>query len=288
MTKTFLIAEVGSNHGGDLESAKTYIRAAKDAGADAVKFQTLAKEKLISPQMDQDGRLVDNPGWKIFSNLPLLEEWHPILKRTADECGIEFMSTPFYLEAVDLLEACGVQTHKIASGDITFVPLLEKVGKTGKRVILSTGASDLVDIRTAVNILKKAGSSRVDLLHCVTNYPPVWEEMNLRSIVTMKNEFHATVGISDHTPGSIVPLACVALGGEIIEKHVTFDRSSPGPDHPYAMTFEEFRRMSGDVRLLEKALGDGIKKSTPKELEKQKRLRRGIYDGLWLRPQRTK
>lgn len=286
MNKTFIIAEVGSNHGGDLETAKRYIRAAKDAGADAVKFQTLTKEKLISLQMDQDGRLVDNPVWKMFGNLPLLEEWHPILKRTAEECGIEFMSTPFYLEAVDLLEACGVQTYKIASGDITFVPLLEKVGKTGKRVILSTGASDLNDIRAAVNILKKAGSSRVDLLHCVSNYPPMWEEMNLRSLTTLKNEFHCAVGISDHTPGSIVPLACVALGGEIIEKHVTFDRLSSGPDHPYAMTFEEFGRMAADVRLLEKAMGTGEKTPTAKELEKQKRLRRGIYDGLWLRPQR--
>ena len=190
------------------------------------------------------------------------------------------------------MEKVGVRTYKIASGDITFTPLLQAVGRTRKKVILSTGASTLKDVENALNIFKKAGTKEIVLLHCVSNYPPKFEEMNLRAITTLKQTF----GISDHTLGALLPLAAVALGASVIEKHVTFDRNLPGPDHPFAMTVGEFADMIKQVRLLEQALGTGEKIPTQTEAQKQHRMRRGIYDpvtfkgaggttGIWLRPQ---
>lgn len=290
-----VIAEVGSNYNGDLALATRYVHAAKECGADAVKFQTLHKEKLVAPRLYSDGAVTDNPAYLNFASLELPDEWHYELKGLADEIGIEFMSTPFYLGAVDLLESVGVHTYKIASGDITFGPLLDKVGRTGKRVVLSTGASTEEEISAALQVLKKAGTKDISLLHCVSNYPPVWDEMNVRAVATMRARFRCPVGISDHTPGSVVPLAAVALGGTVIEKHVTFDRANKGPDHPFAMTVEEFAGMVEQVRLLERVLGDGRKRPSDSELAKQNRMRRGIYDpvtlepskgasGVWLRP----
>lgn len=292
----FTICEVGSNYNGSIDCALDYLRAAKRAGADAVKFQTLRKDKLVAPRIYVDGRWVENPVYKAFSSLELPDEWHFELKRCADQTGIEFFSTPFYLEAVDLMERAGVRTYKIASGDISFLPLLQAVGATGKRVIMSTGASALADIETALNVLTQSGARDITLLHCVANYPPRWEEMNLRAMVTLKEEFGLPVGISDHTPGSLVAIAAVALGAVAVEKHVTFDRGQAGPDHPFAMTMDEFADMIAQLRTLEVALGDGNKLPVQSELEKQYRLRRGVYDpstlypaadgkGIWLRPQ---
>ena len=293
-----IIAEVGSNHDGSLAKAEAYIKAAKECGADAVKFQTLRRDRLVAPRVWADGAWVDNPVYHNFSGLELPDEWHYILKQTADEHSIEFISTPFYLEAVGLLEKVGVRTYKIASGDITFFPLLKAVGRTGKPVILSTGASSLGDVERALNILTRSGAGDIVLLHCVSNYPPQWDEMNLRAIVTLREAFGLPVGISDHSPGSLAPIAAVALGATIIEKHVTFDQSLPGPDHPFAMTMDEFGDMVREVRLLEQALGIGKKVPSEAELAKQHRIRRGIYDpttleptddpgGLWLRPEHT-
>jgi sialic acid synthase SpsE len=291
----FLIADVGSNFDGDLDVAKRYVAAAKEAGADAVKFQTIQKRKLIAPRTRVQGQLVDNPAYAAFGNLELPDEWHYELKRTADESGIEFISTPFYLEAVGLLEDVGVTRYKIASSDITFRPLLEAVGKTGKPVILSTGASYLSEVEQAVDVLKSSGAKDISLLHCVCSYPPKWSEMNLRAVPAMLGHFGIPVGISDHTPGFVVPIAAVAMGATIVEKHVTFDRSLPGPDHALAMTLEEFHHMALQIRLVEEALGTGDKVPTPSEVARLHLIRRGIYDpetlepmvkseGLWLRP----
>ena len=292
-----IIGEVGSNYDGSLEKAKAYIQALKECGADAVKFQTLRKETLIAPRILFDGKWQANPVYEKFSNLELPDEWHYELKAFADQCGIEFFSSPFYLEAVDLLEKVGVKTYKIASGDITFDPLLKAVGGTGKKIILSTGASSLKDVERAIYILKKSGAQNIVLLHCVSNYPPDMTEMNLNAIATLKQTFKIPVGVSDHTIGSVVPLAAVALGATVIEKHVTFDHQSSGPDHPFATTMEEFKKIIHEVRLIEKALGTGEKVPTESELKKQKRLRRGQYQiehaktkekdrTLWLRPQK--
>jgi sialic acid synthase SpsE len=290
------ICEVGSNYNGSLEQAFEYLRAAKNSGADAVKFQTLRKDKLVAPRIYDNGAWIENPVYKAFASLELPDEWHFELKRYADEVGIEFMSTPFYLDAVELLERVGVSTYKIASGDISFLPLLHAVGTTGKRVILSTGASDLADIERALSALTHSGSRDITLLHCVANYPPRWEEMNLRAVATLREAFGIPVGISDHTPGSVVPIAAAALGAIVVEKHVTFDRGQAGPDHPFAMTMDEYAEMILQLRNLEIALGNGVKGPVASELAKQYRLRRGVYDpsslypakeseGIWLRPQ---
>jgi sialic acid synthase SpsE len=291
-----VIAEVGSNYNGDLELAKRYVRDLRECGADVVKFQTLRKSLLVAPRLYAAGTARDNPVYANFANLELPPEWHFELKSVADEVGIEFMSTPFHLEAVALLESVGVRSYKIASGDITFAPLLERVARTGKRVILSTGASTEEEVASALAVLDAAGASDVALLHCVSNYPPAWEEMNVRAVATLRTRFGRRVGISDHTPGSVVPIAAVALGAELVEKHVTFDRSQAGPDHPFAMTMPEFAQMVRDLRHLEPALGDGRKRPCDSEVAKRARIRRGVYDpktlapvagdaGLWLRPQ---
>ena len=297
--KVEIIAEVGSNHGFDLDLARKYIVTAEKQGADVVKFQSIRKEKLFSQKILKDGKVVDNPIWSQVSNLDFPEEWHQKLKKCADDVEIEFMSTPFYLEAVDVLETVGVKRYKIASGDVTFVPLLEKVGRTGKPVILSTGACSIGDVENALQILNATGVGEIILLHCVVSYPPQWEEMNLKAIATLKTEFGLPVGISDHSPGSLVPIAAVAIGASVIEKHVTFDRLLPGPDHPFAMTMNEFGDMVQQVRLLEQALGTGEKVPTEDELNRQHRMRRGVYDpntlkptagstGIWLRPEHSK
>jgi len=296
MTKRVnIVAEIGSNYDSDLGTAKKYILASKNSGADIVKFQTLRKEKLIAPMVCKGNKWEKHPAWENFSNLELPDEWHFILKEFADECNIEFISTPFYLEAIELLEKVKVSRYKIASGDVTFFPLLEKVGETGKPVILSTGGSNLADVQKAIEILNHSGAGQITLLHCVASYPPQFSEMNLLAIKTLKNEFDLPVGISDHSPGNIVPLAAVALGASIVEKHVTFDRTFKGPDHSFAMTMLEFAEMVKQIRLLEEALGTGEKVPSPDELKRQHRFRRGVYDfetlepvddqeGLWLRP----
>lgn len=292
----YIVSEVGSNFNGALDTALRFVTTAREAGVDAVKFQTLRKESLVAPHAQVGGRLVENPVYRDFANLELPDEWHFTLKRAADEVGIEFFSTPFSLEAVELLETVGVCAYKIASGDITFLPLLKAVGATGKPVILSTGASSLDEVGRAVEVLSRSGAREISLLHCVSMYPPRWSEMNLQAMVTLKEAFGLPVGISDHSPGTLVPLAAVALGATIVEKHVTFDRGAQGPDHPFALTMEEFRELVVQIRRLEEALGSGEKVPTPSELAGRHRMRRAVYDpvtmelaegtdGIWLRPE---
>lgn len=289
-----IIAEIGSNHDGSFEAALQYIREAKAAGADAAKFQFIRKDLLISPKCNIGNRQEDYPPYATFPLKDLPDEWIPKLKALCDELSIEFFCTPFSLGCVDVLESVGVKTYKIASGDMTFFPLLERVALTGKRIVLATGASDMEDVRKAYTTLWNAGARDITLLHCVAIYPPRWDEMNLRSMVALAEEFRCPVGISDHTPGSAVPVAATALGATVIEKHVTLDRSSSGPDHAYSMTFPEFGEMVTAVRNIRLALGSAEKKPTAAEVEKQWRMRRGIYEpktflpaenGVYLRPQ---
>lgn len=294
--RVYVISEIGSNYNGDLDMAKRLVRASQQAGADGVKFQTLRRDRIIAPRILSNGQVIENPVYHMFSSLELPDEWHFELMAVADEAGIEFLSTPGYLEAVDLLESVGVSSYKIASGDITFFPLLEAVGRTGKRVILSTGASSLRDVERALDTLTRSGAGETVLLHCVSNYPPQWDELNLRAMVTLRDRFGLPVGISDHSPGSVVPIAATALGATVIEKHVTFDRSLPGPDHPFAITMDELADMVQQIRIVERVLGSGEKAPSEAERMKQHRIRRGTYDpatsepsneptAIWLRPE---
>ena len=291
------IAEVGSNFNNDLDMALRYVGAIAEAGADAVKFQTLKKRLIISPVTKVGGQIVPYPIYDIFKSAELPEKWHYLLKKEADNVGIEFISTPFYLEAVDLLVDVGVQTIKVASGDITFFPLLRKIGETGKAVILSTGASTDQEIREAVGVLSESGAGEITLLHCIANYPPKWHEMNLMAIPAMARTFGVPIGLSDHSPGSTIPVASVALGAKVIEKHVTFDNELSGPDHGFAMTMPQFADMVMQVRHVELALGHGRKEPSLEEIPRVKRIRRGLYckdsgqpvgtaeNAVWLRPE---
>ncbi|WP_291845341.1 N-acetylneuraminate synthase family protein [Maricaulis sp.] len=296
MTHIDVIAEIGSNHGGDLDEAKRYIAACARAGADAVKFQTLTREGLIARFVkDDDRHVVENPKFAAFGNAGLPDDWHAPLKACAEDNGVEFMSTPFSLAAVELMEGIGVKRYKIASGDLTFTPLLEALGATRKPLILSTGASYLDEVTDAVACLSRAGCSKLTVLHCAASYPPAWADLNLSAISTMQRALGLPVGLSDHSPGAMAPIAAAALGAVVIEKHVTFDRNTPGPDHPFAMEMDELAAMIADLRHLEIALGDGEKRPAASEINRRRNLRRGRYDAVsgrpddtgtdWLRPQ---
>jgi len=296
MTHIDVIAEIGSNHGGDLDEAKRYIEASARAGADVVKFQTLTREGLIARFVKgADGSVSENPKFAAFGNAGLPDDWHAPLMDCAKDNGVEFMSTPFSLDAVELMESLGVKRYKIASGDLTFTPLLEALGATGKRLILSTGASYLDEVTTAVATLTRSGCPHLTVLHCAASYPPAWDDLNLSAITTLKNALGLPVGLSDHSPGAMAPIAAAALGAVVIEKHVTFDRATPGPDHPFAMEMGELANMIADLRNLEIALGDGDKKPAASEINRRRNLRRGRYDAAtgkpddhgtdWLRPQ---
>ena len=208
MTHIDFIAEIGSNHGGDLDEAKRYIEASARAGADVVKFQTLTRDGLIARFIrDGDDQVVENPKYAAFGNAGLPDDWHAPLMRCARDNGVEFMSTPFSLDAVDLMESIGVSRYKVASGDMTFTPLLQRLGATGKPVILSTGASYLDEVEDAIATLKHAGCSDITVLHCAASYPPSWDDLNLSAITTLKTATGRKVGLSDHSPGHTAPIA---------------------------------------------------------------------------------
>ena len=273
----YIIAEVGSNHDTSLERAMELAKAAKDAGADAFKMQSFTAEGLLNPlRPDASGAWGLHPAYPVLERLAVPEKWHYELMDYSKKIGITFLSAPFESGRAALLEKIGVQAYKIASGDITDEPLLRQIAGYSKPILLSTGASYLEEVRRAFNILTEGGSA-VALLHCAALYPPNYDEVNLRAMVTLAREFGCPVGFSDHTPGSAVPVAAVALGASVIEKHITFDRSLPGPDHPYAMEVDEVARMVADIRNIESALGDGEKRPTAHEQEMRVIARRSIY-----------
>jgi N,N'-diacetyllegionaminate synthase len=281
--RTYIIAEAGVNHNGSLELAKEMVAVAADAGADAVKFQTFKAKRLVTasaPKAEYQ-RAVTSESESQFEMLKKLELDLEAHQQLLDECrrkGIDFLSTPFDLESVDLLVGLGMQTFKIPSGEITNLPLLRKIGTLGKKVILSTGMADLAEIHDALDVLVKAGAilSDITVLHCNTEYPTPMEDVNLRAMTVMGEELQVPVGYSDHTIGIEVPVAAVALGAVLIEKHFTLDRSLPGPDHRASLVPEELAVMVSAVRNIEKALGDGHKRPSKSELENRDVARKSI------------
>jgi len=253
---TFIIAEGGLNHNGDIDIGKELIKEAKKCGADAIKFQSYHTEEFISKKSEY---------YELFKSLELSEKEFYELKKYAEKIGIVFISTPLDLKYVNILNKMDVPAFKIASGDLTFYPLLEKVAKTGKPVILSTGMSDIGEIWEAVKVLKNNGCKDIILLHCVSSYPTPYEEVNLNVIKTMKNILNIPVGYSDHTLGILAPVSSVVVGANVIEKHFTLDKNMEGPDHTLSADPEEFKKMVEDIRLIEKMLGTGEKMPTPSE-----------------------
>lgn len=272
--RTYIIADVGSNFNGSLELAKGYIQAGREIGVDCVKFQTYTAESLLSP-LKPDGQRWE--AYDVVKKYELPLSWHPELIDCAKKCGVEFLTTPFSLEVVDALNEMGIRAFKVASGDLTFIPLLKKIGSFGKPIILSTGMAYPGEIETAITRLRLSGSGDVALLHCVSNYPPKYEKINLRAVETMKQTFSLPIGLSDHTLDDLTALGAVALGACIIEKHITIDKNLDTPDAPFAMTVDEFRVMIQKIRNLEQALGNGIKEPVDDEINARQWARRGVY-----------
>jgi pseudaminic acid synthase len=257
----FIVAEVSANHHHELDRARLLVRAARDAGSDAVKLQTYTPDTMtIASDRDcfkihgtiWDGRLLHD----LYRDAHTPWEWHAPLKTYAEELGMAFFSTPFDTSAVDYLEDLDVPAHKIASFELVDLPLLRRVGRTRKPVILSTGMATREEVREAVDTLRASGCEQLILLKCTSAYPATADEMDLRTIPDLASSFAALVGLSDHSLDTAVPVAAVALGACLIEKHITLSRSDPGPDSAFSLEPSEFRAMVDAVRTTERALGD--------------------------------
>ncbi len=279
---TYIIAELSANHGHDLDLTVQIIHAMKESGADAVKVQTytadtmtIASDKppfLIGGGTLWDGRTLHD----LYQEAHLPWEWHPKLKEISNGLGMDFFSTPFDSSAVKFLEDLDVPAHKIASFELVDIPLLRRIAATGKPIIMSTGMSTLDEISEALATLRNAPSGPVILLKCTSAYPATADEMNLRTIQDMAARFETHVGLSDHTLGSTVAVAAVALGACVVEKHFTLSRTTPGPDSAFSMEPHEFREMVDAIRTAEKAMGRVSYKVSQKE-QNSRVFRRSIF-----------
>ncbi len=266
----FIIAEAGVNHNGNIRLAKRLIDAARKAGADAVKFQTFRAERLVTAYAPK-ARYQLKAGMKesqyeMLHQLELSDKEHELLKAHCKKRGILFLSSPFDETSADLLEKLGVPAFKIGSGEITNIPFLKYAAKKRKPIILSTGMSSMKEVRDAVMAVRSAGCKKLILLHCVSNYPANPNDVNLRAMQTMAQEFHQPVGFSDHTLGIAVSLAAAALGACVLEKHLTLDRRLPGPDHAASLEPSEFSAMVKNIRIVESSLGHGRKEPAKSEI----------------------
>ena len=277
----FIIAEAGVNHNGSLDLAYQLIDVAKDAGADAVKFQTFKAENVVSRLADKAEYQKKTTGsdksqLEMIKKLEISFEDFIKLKEYCDEKGNMFLSTPFDYNSVDLLEGL-VPLYKIGSGEITNLPFLRYIAKKRKPTSLSTGMANLGEIEEAINTIRVVNSrAKISLLHCTTNYPTSYGEVNLKAMQTLANTFKLPVGYSDHTLGIEVSVAAVAMGAKIIEKHFTLDKKLPGPDHKASLEPGELKEMVKEIRNIEKALGSGIKKPNKSEIEIMKAARRSL------------
>jgi N,N'-diacetyllegionaminate synthase len=282
MNNVFIIAEAGVNHNGDIELAKQLVDSALVAGADAVKFQTFKADQVVTGEAERAEYQKKNVPDKDESQLEMIKRLEisfadfKELKIYCDRKGIAFLSSPFDLDSIDFLGQLNVPYFKTPSGEITNLPFLRKIGQWHKKVILSTGMATLGETEKAIEILNEAGASDLILMHCTTNYPTPPEEVNLLAIKTLQQAFRLPVGYSDHTMGIVVPVAAVTLGARVIEKHFTLDRNFEGPDHKASLEPGEFKDMVEAIRIIEKALGTGMKKPTTSELRIMKDVRRSL------------
>lgn len=272
MNKVLIIAEAGVNHNGSVEIAKKMIDTALEAGVDIIKFQTGLPKNVISKYAPKAEYQIENTGKDDDSQLEMCNDFamkyedFAELKRYSDQVGIQFLSTPFDLESTDYLHGIGVNLWKIPSGEITNLPYLRNIASFHEPVIMSTGMCTMEEVREAVDILEKNGAGDISLLHCTTDYPAAYEDVNLKAMISLEREFSVPVGYSDHTNGIEVPTAAVAMGATIIEKHFTLDRNMEGPDHKASLEPDELKAMVVAIRNIEKALGDGVKVPKPSEI----------------------
>lgn len=270
---TLIIAEAGVNHNGSLDIAKQLVDAAVDAGVDIIKFQTFKADKLVSKDAKKAEYQKQNIGdgddsqYQMLKKLELSETDHQELVAYCHQKGIRFWSTAFDLESIDFLHSLGLGLWKIPSGEITNYPFIKKIALLHEPVIMSTGMCDEDDIRNALDVLLKNGLTKdqITILHCNTQYPTPMKDVNLKAMLTIKHDFETVVGYSDHTRGIEVPIAAVALGAEVIEKHFTLDRNMAGPDHKASLEPQELKAMVQAIRNIESALGTGIKQVSESE-----------------------
>jgi N,N'-diacetyllegionaminate synthase len=270
--KTLIIAEAGVNHNGDINLARELIGVAADAGADLVKFQTFTADKLVTAHAKKASYQnqttdKDETQYAMIRKLELSHNAHEILIKHCESRGIQFFSTGFDIESIDLLVELGLGSFKIPSGEITNLPYLRHVGQYKKPVILSTGMATLGEIEAALSVLEHAGTPRehITVLHCNTEYPTPMTDVNLNGMLTIRDTFDVQVGYSDHTMGIEVAIAAVALGATVIEKHFTLDRNLPGPDHKASLEPEELKSLVVAIRNIENAMGDGVKRPSSSE-----------------------
>ena len=266
--KTVIIAESGVNHNGDMKLAKLLIEKAHDAGADFVKFQTAVDcTSKFAPKAEYQKKTTgaDESQLEMAKKLRLTLDQHYELYEYCKKIGISYLSTAFDIESVKFLDSLDLPFWKIPSGEITNLPYLIEIGKTEKPVVMSTGMAELCEISDAVDILKDNGTTDITLLQCHTDYPTEMDNVNLNAMITLKKKFNTPVGLSDHSIGIEVPIAAVALGAKVIEKHFTLDRTMIGPDHLASIEPDELARMVKAIRNIEKAMGDGEKKCSPIE-----------------------
>lgn len=283
MSKVFIIAEAGVNHNGSIELAKKLIDVAVEAGADAVKFQTFKADKLVSKcaqKADYQKQItsVDETQYEMLKKLELDENAHRVLISYCKDKEIMFLSTPFDHDSIDLLNSFEMPIFKIPSGEITNLPYLRHIGGLGKEVILSTGMATLDEVKDALEVLIKSGTSieEITVLHATTEYPCPIDEVNLRAMHTISNAFEIKVGYSDHTQGIEVPIAAVAMGACVIEKHFTLDREMEGPDHNASLEPNDLRILVQSIRHVEQSLGDGIKRPTKSEVRNMLAARKSV------------
>ena len=278
----YVIAEAGSNHDRNLDQAKRLIDVAAEAGADAVKFQTFTADRIVAETKTRAKYLddllpPDKTMSDLFRELELPHEWHAALFEHATAAGLDFISTPFDFEAVDLLDDLGVKVFKVASYELWHLPLIREVASRGKPIICSTGMADLADVQDAVDTVAATGNDQLILLHCVVNYPPPFSDLNLRAIETLRQAFHVPVGYSDHSSGITAPIVATALGAAVVEKHYTLSRDLPGPDHRFAIEPDELTAMVRGIRDAQAALGSGIKRMAPAEADLYVTARRSLF-----------
>jgi len=281
--KTFIIAEAGVNHNGDIKQAIALIDAAVKAGADAVKFQTFVADKLVTKDLQQASYQTKNTGkqqsqYQLLKNLELSADEHRLLIAHCQANNIEFMSTPFDHDSIDLLASLNMQKWKIPSGELLSIPYLRKIAKLNQTTILSTGMASLDEIQISVDTLLTAGlaSKNLTILHANTAYPTPFEDVNLMAMQTLKEKFAVNVGLSDHSLGIEVPIAAVAMGATMLEKHFTLDKQLPGPDHKASLETDELIAMVKAIRNIEKARGGGGKIATASEKGNKSLVRKRI------------
>jgi len=288
--KVLIIAEAGVNHNGSLETATKLVDVAAKAGADMVKFQTFSADRLVTAsackaEYQNQTTSATESQFDMIRKLELSRKMHEDLFAYCRQSGIEFFSTGFDTKSIDMLVELGLEKFKIPSGEITNLPYLRHVGQFGKPVILSTGMATLGEIEAVLEVLETSGTprSQITVLHCSTEYPTPIDNVNLRAMISIREAFGVAIGYSDHTLGIEVPIAAVALGATVIEKHFTLDRNLPGPDHGSSLEPEELKEMVKAIRNIENALGNGIKRPSQSELKNRQIARKSLVAATFIR-----